>query len=249
VKTGARMPHCVGTFDADDKECEGTRLSKDENLRSACVYRDRCFALREIANEQKRPLENYVTLRIIDKQVFAYALRDNLLPMVQTRIADYRANGGVASFRRRNRPLRIVAPKPDPKERIVESKKMGWWLFQRIERASGLKIVKGDVKPGELFVIDRSKASNYKSLYLKTKKGRRAILSVYAKPSKSNAEVRLAEDFSTFIAALSDMDRRTLKPIDHTGKDGAFNVRIQDVDRLKASIIADKFAPLVLGRI
>lgn len=245
MKLGARMPFCVGLYENKNQQCDGESKGKTENERAACTYRDRCLALKEICAAKKRDVDQYVTLRVVGTQTFAYALSEELLPLVQARIHDYRINGGIAVARRRNRPLAVVAPKPTKQETSVNARQMAYWLFCRFAKKASKVIYDGACPHGGLFVVDRTKTSGYKSLYKKMKKGRRSLLSVYPKPSKNNAEVRIGCDYKAFCEALSERELKLLKPIDFTGKDGAFNIRVIDVDKQKASIIADRFAAML----
>jgi hypothetical protein len=242
------MPRCVGTYSASDKECNGNKQGATDDERSACVYRDRCVALKELAEREKRPLEQYVVLRVVGRDSFAFALDEDLLPKVQKTIADFRISGGMAAARRRNRPLAVVAPKPTKVEATVLARDMADWIFARLAK----KLVAGKSerrRQRALAVSDRSKTSGYKSLYLRTKKGPRALMSVYAKVSRNMAEVRIAENFEAFVSSLPASEFNLLSPIDYTGKDGAFKIKIVNVDLRRAGIIVDRFAALLLGHL
>lgn len=247
MKLGARMPRCVGTFSPSDTECNGDKKSMSEVERAPCVYRDRCVALQEISIKEKRSLDHYITLRVIGRDYFAFSLDEELLPKVQKVISDFRINGGMAAARRRNRPLAIVAPKPTKEEAAVTALEMADWIFARL----ATRLVSGtlSIRRKMLAVSDRSKKSGYKSLYLRRKKGPMALMSVYAKPSRNLAEVRLAENFDRFVSALPASEFNLLAPVDITGKDGSFKVKILNVDVRRAGIIVDRFSTLLLSRL
>lgn len=250
MKVGSRMPACVGRYESGNYQCDGNKKSKLENERKVCVYRDRCAALKMISEKAERPLENYIVLRNKDKRTYAFALFETLLPQVQQAILDYRISGGIVGAKRRDRPLAIVAPKPPKEDRAPNTKQMTAWLFRRLAVKVGTLIAESTpIEPGQMFLVDRSEKSSYKALYMKEAKSKRALASVYVKPHNDTVEVRLAEDYAKFVATLPDNELRLLRPEDYTGKDGAFNVRIKNVDKLRASMIADRFAPLIRARV
>lgn len=246
MKLGVRMPHCIGLHDPGDKQCEGDPKGKTHEARVKCVYLDRCFALQRIVEKRGRPLDQFVVLKRSGPRVYAYSLYKNLVTEVQTLISDYRINGGVAAARRRNRPLKTFEKPAGKAESADAVKDVASWLFRRLAGNLGTRVEDvALVHPGELFMVNRLQTSNYQSLYLKTEKGRKALVSVYSKPRKSLVEVRIAQVFKDFEAAVSKKQHAHLAMRDYTGKDGAFNVSIPDVDKGKAGIIADTFAPLI----
>lgn len=252
MDVGKRMPLCVGTFDSEDKQCSGDKKGATDNEKRPCVYRDRCFALQQLSHKDGKTLDHYVTLKedVRTKRVFAFSLSKKLLPTVQRLIDDYRINGGLASARRRLRPLALVKPKAPKAEKILVGDEVASWLFHRISERLEMPIVPGMPLIGELFVVDRLENSRYRSLYLKTEtSAKMAIVSAYMKSLKKTIEVRIAIGYSDFCLALSELNLKNLAPVDYTGKDGNFNIRITNVDREKAALIADALVPLVAKRL
>jgi len=125
-----------------------------------------------------------------------------------------------------------------------KSKEVGQWYIKRVAARLGRKVAafEESARPGELFLVDRLESSNYCALYCKGKTRRIAITSYLYKPNKGLIEVRLAVAFADYMTACSRSEREGLAAIDHTGKDGAFKVRIMEVDSHRASIIAETLA-------
>jgi len=122
-----------------------------------------------------------------------------------------------------------------------KSKEVGQWYIKRVATRLGRKVAafEESARPGELFLVDRLESSNYCALYCKGKTRRIAITSYLYKPNKGLIEVRLAVAFADYMTACSRSEREALAPVDHTGKDGAFKVRIMGVDSHNASMIAE----------
>jgi hypothetical protein len=122
-----------------------------------------------------------------------------------------------------------------------KSKEVGQWYIKRVAMRLGRKVAafEESARPGELFLVDRLESSNYCALYCKGKTRRIAITSYLYKPNKGLIEVRLAVPFEDYMTACSRSEREALSPTDHTGKDGAFKVRIIGVDSHNASMIAE----------
>lgn len=122
-----------------------------------------------------------------------------------------------------------------------KSKEVGQWYIKRVSTRLGRKVAafEESARPGELFLVDRLESSNYCALYCKGKTRRIAITSYLYKPNKGLIEVRLALPFLDYMTACSRSEREALAPVDHTGKDGAFKVRITEVDSHIASVIAE----------
>jgi len=122
-----------------------------------------------------------------------------------------------------------------------KSKEVGQWYIKRVATRLARKVAafEESARPGELFLVDRLESSNYCALYCKGKTRRIAITSYLYKPNRGLIEVRLAVAFADYMTACSRSERDGLAPVDHTGKDGAFKVRIMNVDSHNASVIAE----------
>lgn len=118
------------------------------------------------------------------------------------------------------------------------------WYMKQLAAHSGrpLHDVPAAASLGDLFMIDRSESSSYIAVYGRTVAGKKIpITSLYYRPVTGRLEVRIAMEFQVY-ARIAKRFSAKLAPEDYTGKDGAFKVRIREVDTEKASIIAETLA-------
>lgn len=57
-----RMPRCLGAFEPDDPNCDGSVVGKTEEDRMPCAYRDRCVGFQKLLAQTGRPQEFFVRL-------------------------------------------------------------------------------------------------------------------------------------------------------------------------------------------
>lgn len=197
---------------------------------------------------------------------YTFANHEGFEEQVNEQILLYGIQGGRARYDKPLKPKMVVRPaakvtkplrKPKPSKAFAragakarskqtrdgreKSKEVGQWYIKRVATRLGRKVAafEESARPGELFLVDRLESSNYCALYCKGKTRRIAITSYLYKPNKGLIEVRLAVAFADYMTACSRSEREALAPVDHTGKDGAFKVRILNVDSHNASVIAE----------
>jgi hypothetical protein len=57
-----KMPRCLGSFEPDDSQCDGSVVGKTEEDRTPCAYRDRCVGFQKLLADSGRPQEFFVRL-------------------------------------------------------------------------------------------------------------------------------------------------------------------------------------------
>jgi hypothetical protein len=172
-------------------------------------------------------------------------LKPKIVPKKTPKVVGLRAPGGKVS-----KPSKVFARagakarSKQTRDGREKSKEVGQWYIKRVSTRLGRKVAafEESARPGELFLVDRLESSNYCALYCKGKTRRIAITSYLYKPNKGLIEVRLAVPFQHYMTVCSRSERDELAPVDHTGKDGAFKVRIMEVDSHRASMIAETLA-------
>lgn len=271
-----RMPRCLGAFEADDPECDGSPIGKTPAERAPCAYRDRCSGFVKLMDITKRPRDYFV--RAVEtvghakaKPVtYTFANHEGFEEQVNEQILLFGIVGGRAMNSKPLKPKMVVRKTPKVKvlrapggklpklskafaragakgrskqtrEGREKSKEVGQWFIKRVSTRLGRKVAafEESARPGEFFLIDRLESSNYCALYCKGKTRKIALASYMYKPNKGQIEVRLALAFEDYTTACSRSQREALAPIDHTGKDGAFKVRILNVGMEHASMIAE----------
>lgn len=263
-----RMPRCLGSFEVDDPQCDGNPVGKTEEERAPCAYRDRCSGFIKLMEETQRPRDYFVrslSVRTDDGDVlYTFANREDFDAELNRQIARWGIVSGQvmnkkpATFKRPRPPkgIAIVRPKvtkaqvrPGGKARAKmldgmreKSQEVTQWLIKRTAKRLARKVAAYPeaARPGDLYLVDRLQSSNYCALYCKNRGGRpTGICSMLYRPSSGQIEVRLAMAFDDYCAVISKAEAARLQPLDYSGKDGIFNIRIRGVDAEAASLISE----------
>ena len=257
------MPRCLGLYEASNDQCDGDRDGATDAERMPCVYRDRCAGFAKLKETSGRQPEWFVRPVKIDGREYLVANRPDEFPgELNEVIASFGIrNGRVtqrkpkklrprANFKReasgvRRKPLKAVqrlgnkARLRSLKEGRRVSTSLAQWCMKQLSRRSGHRVAEVEevARPGDLYLIDRIETSGYVSVYLKLPARKRvAICCLKFKPTTRKLEVRVsleADSFGAFVAA-PDWAKLDPKPV----ADGAFVLRMRNVDRERATIIS-----------
>jgi hypothetical protein len=258
-----RMPRCLGMFEADDPQCDGNAVGKTAAERAPCVYRDRCAGFIKLMDITKRPREFFVReAEEPDKRVYTYANSDDFEQQLLVQIDQF----GIHSGRATTKPVKIKLPKkitPPPQLKPGKIRKATqragakarnktldkgrekceivakWFVKKLCERLKRkLAAFEQTARPGDMYLVDKLATSGYCAIYCKGKGRRHGVASFINKPLTGKLEIRLACEFANYEAATAKATRAALAATDHTGKDGAFKVRFQNVDAQAAAQIS-----------
>jgi hypothetical protein len=122
-----------------------------------------------------------------------------------------------------------------------QSQQVAHWFVKKLQERLKRKLAAFEeaARPGDLYLVDKIETSGYCAVYCKGKGSRRhAVSSFQYKPVTGKLEIRLAAAFADFAKAVPKASVDALKPIDYTGRDGAFKIRFREVDNGDASAIA-----------
>ncbi len=247
-----RMPRCLGAFEADDPQCDGNPVGKTKTDKAPCVFRDRCAAFVRLMTLTKKPREWYVRTGEEPSddgpRVYTYANHADFEQQLNQQIDAYGIRDGRITSTKPIK-LRLAAARPKAakvRDKQIEkgkqkAREVAQWYVKRIGEKLKRKVATFEqaARPGDLFLVDKSETSGYCALYCKGKGRKHAVTSFIYKPLSGQLEVRLAVSWDDYIAGAPALARDELKALDHTGKDGAFRVRIRDVDTGRAGIIAN----------
>lgn len=126
------------------------------------------------------------------------------------------------------------------------SREVGAWYVKKLAERLKRKVAafESAARPGDLYLVDKLETSGYCAVYCKGKGHKHAVSNFYYKPMTGRIEIRTACTFEQYEKAVPGASRAALKGSDHTGKDGAFKVRFQEVDNGGAAAVA-----LALGQV
>ncbi len=267
-----RMPRCLGAYEADDPQCDGNPVGKTDHDRAPCVYRDRCSAFIKLMDLTGRPRDYFVREGEEPgpgaKPVkYAFANQGDFDLLLNEQIDAYGITAGRITVRvpkkikppvKSSRPRPTAAGKPSKATQRAGAKarskqfgagrdkaqEVAQWYMRKLAERLKRKVALFDeaARPGDLYLVDKLESAGYCAVYCKGKGRKHAVCSFFYKSLTGKLEIRLACSFEHYAKAVPKADQATLKPIDHTGKDGAFKVRFKEVDAGRAAMIATSAA-------
>lgn len=265
-----RMPRCLGAYEPDDPQCDGNPVGRTDQDRAPCVYRDRCAAFIKLMDVTHRPRDYFVRETHEPgpggkPARYSVANQTDFDEKLNEQISAFGIQAGRVTIRVPAKPKAVkLRPKPTatgkPTKAIQragakarskqfragreKSQEVAQWYMRKLSERLKRKVAPFDeaARPGDLYMIDRLESAGYCAVYCKGKGRRHAVSSFIYKSLTGKLEIRLACSFQDYTKAVPKADQATLKPMDHTGKDGAFKVRFQEVDAGRAAQVATSLA-------
>lgn len=240
-------PPCLGWYARADEICDGDPRGDGDDA-AACVFRDRCVAFARLVERSGKEREAFLDIDEDDARprlpirTFHHALNRVILAYgIKNGVATKRP--GKTSKRKRNgvskvRGREVVSLRP-ARERAEE---LAAFFAGKVVETTGRDIydLPGEADPGELFIVDRMEKSGYASLYARgARRFRYPIAVIFPNRRDGSLQVRVAADFERFSGVVSKTWLSKLEPIDCTGKDGRFCVRLIGLDQETSSVVAE----------
>lgn len=257
-----QIPRCFGEYDPEDKICRGDPNSDVKSERAPCAFRDRCVAFEMYCKKNREKPPQHVKYVGEDGEEYGELIKpESLIPALDRLVSVHEiVNGKIRRKNPKAKAKRILTKdhqvsagksKTKTSQKIaaksarealepsrVEVGDLARWYLKRLGEKAGIEVAPTQVEaePGQFYIVDRTDTSNYLALYLKREGGGRLpVTNALFRPRHECLEVRLACEFGSL-----DIPGVTLE--DHTGKDGAFKIRVRNLKRAGLSLVADAVA-------
>ena len=250
----SELPPCVSRYATGNKTCNGNEKGKTEFEQAPCAWRDRCGAFKTYLKETGEAFEEHVELKKVGKgkkaKYVAVAIggRSAFLKFCKRAsrrfgIVDGLPTKGTEELRKpkRKRKMKAVRLKRAKLQALFDH--FLEHLCEALPEAE-LSSPMSAAAPGELYVLDRTDASRYISVYY-CRAGRRdiPIARGHFKPRTLSLDLELPMTAGKLKRVMSKRNATKLNP--KPVLSGAFRCEVRGVGKIGLALIAEAIGRLV----